>query len=258
MQYPKISVVIPSYNKTKYISGTLESIVRQKYPDIEVIIQDPGSTDASLEIIKKFTHIYPKIFKLYTEKDRGQLDAINKGFKKAKGEILTYINADDVYEKDALKYVSEAYNNHPKPLWFAGRGRVIDEKGNEIAKLITAYKNLLLHLNSYILLLITNYIMQPSVFLTRSAYIKFGGFTGTRRFVMEYEMWLRLGRKEMPVVIPQTLSSFRLPQGSISRTDFEETLGEDYAIVLRFTRNFLILALHRLHSLGRRLIVKII
>ena len=258
MQYPKISVVIPSYNKAKYISGTLESIVRQKYPDIEVIIQDPGSTDASLEIIKKFTHIYPKIFKLYTEKDRGQLDAINKGLKKATGDILTYINADDIYENNCFKYISETYIKYPKALWFAGRGKVIDDRGSEIAKPITIYKNLLLLLNSYNLLLMVNYIMQPSVFLTRSAYIKFGGFTGTRRFVMEYEMWLRLGRKEMPVVIPQTLSSFRLPQGSISRTDFEETLGEDYAIVLRFTRNFLILALHRLHSLGRRLIVKII
>ncbi|KKQ86180.1 MAG: Glycosyl transferase family 2 [Candidatus Woesebacteria bacterium GW2011_GWB1_38_8] len=258
MQYPKISVVIPSYNKAKYISGTLESIVRQKYPDIEVIIQDPGSTDASLEIIKKFTHIYPKIFKLYTEKDRGQLDAINKGLKKAGGELLTYINADDIYEEGALMYIAEAYISNPKALWFAGRGKVIDDRGSEIAKPITIYKNLLLLLNSYNLLLMVNYLMQPSVFLTRNAYIKFGEFTGTRRFVMEYEMWLRLGRKEMPVVIPQTLSSFRLPQGSISRTDFEGTLGEDYAIVLRFTRNLLILALHRLHSLGRRLIVKII
>ena len=86
---PKISIVIPSFNKVDYIGSTLESIVSQDYSNLEVIIHDPGSTDGSLKVINSFVKKYPKIFKLYNEKDKGQLDAINKGLRKASGDILT-------------------------------------------------------------------------------------------------------------------------------------------------------------------------
>ena len=112
---PKISIVIPSFNKARVIGQTLESIVGQGYPDYEVIIQDGGSTDGTLDIIKKFAKKCPREIKWESGKDKGQLDAINKGLSKASGEILTYINADDVYEPGALDTVAKAYERVPMP-----------------------------------------------------------------------------------------------------------------------------------------------
>ena len=254
--FPKISIVIPSYNKADYIDKTLKSIAEQNYPNLEVIIQDPGSTDGSLKIIEGFVKNHPKIFKLYKEKDKGQLDAINKGLIKATGDILTYINADDIYEPGAFKAVAEFFSKNPKTLWLAGQGRVINKDDLEIAKAITGYKNILLKFNSYHLLLTTNYLIQPSVFLSRTAWKKYAPFRGDTKFIMEYEMWLRIGKDKMPSVLSKTLSSFRIPEKSFSRDEFEKTLSEDMRIVKNHTKNPFILFLHKIHNLGRTLVIK--
>src|SRR3990167_10909805 len=106
MKPPKISVIIPSLNKAKFISQTLKSIFDQGCSGLEVIIQDGESSDGTLEIIKKFAGRYP--VKWESKEDKGQLDAINKGLSKATGEILTYINADDFYEEGVFKAVAHA------------------------------------------------------------------------------------------------------------------------------------------------------
>lgn len=255
---PKISIVIPSFNKGKFIKNTLQSIVDQNYSLLEVIIQDPGSSDGSLDIINEYVEKYPGIFKLFEEKDKGQLDAINKGLKKTTGDILSYINADDIYEPGALITIGEDFAQNPDILWLAGKGKVVDESGIDISKCITAYKDLLLNLNRYPLLLMVNYLMQPSVFLSKSAWKKYGPFRGDNKFIMEYEMWLRIAKVQMPVVLNVTLSSFRIPQKSFSRNEFEKTLSEDMKIVKKQTKNPLILILHYLNNLGRKLVVRTI
>lgn len=252
---PKISIIIPSYNKRKYIGKTLASIVSQNYPNLEIIIQDPGSTDGSLKVIKRFVKNYPKIFRLFKEKDNGQLDAINKGLNKVKGDILAYINADDVYEPGAFEAVGKYFSKYPKTLWLAGMGRVINEAGVEIAKFVTTYKNLLLLTNIYPLLLITNYLIQPSIFLSKSAWRKYGPFRGDTKFIMEYEMWLRIAKDKMPDIIRKYLSSFRIPEKSISRDEFDKTLSTDLDIVKKHTSSKFILFLHELHNQGRKLVI---
>lgn len=248
---PKISIVIPSYNKARFIEKTLDSIVNQDYKHIEVIIQDGGSLDGTLGIIKKFARKYPEIFRYESKKDKGQLDAINRGLSKATGEILTFINADDIYETGALNSVASAYEENPDGLWFAGKGKVIDSNGREITKAVTCYKNLLLSFNLYFLLLILNYLMQPSVFFTKQAYKKYGPFTGTGNFVMEYNLWLTLGEVSMPVIIDKCLSHFRLSGEGISSTLFKDTLREDFRTIKKYTGNPLILVLHKLNNWGR-------
>jgi len=247
---PKISIVIPSFNKKEFITETLDSVFSQNYPNLEVIIQDGGSTDGTVNIIKSFASMHSEI-RWESKKDDGQVDAINKGFKKAAGEILVYINADDVYKKGALLTVGKYFSKNPDTLWLAGRGDVIDESGREISRLVTNYKNFLLSINHYSLLLVVNYLMQPSIFLSRRAYEKYGPFTGNKVGVMEYELWLRLGRVEMPVVLNSCLSSFRLAGGTISSTEFKKTLLLDEKIAEKYTENPLILLMHRLHNLGR-------
>ncbi len=251
VSFPKISIVIPSFNKVDFIEETLKSIVDQDYLNLEVIIQDGGSTDGTLEILKKYAKKYPKIFKLESKKDNGQLDAINKGFSKASGEIVSFINADDVYEKGALKKIAKIYLKNRNALWFAGKGRVIDKNGKEIAKVASWYKNLLLFLNHKSLILILNYLIQPSVFMTRQAYKKYGPFTGTKTAVMEYDLWLKLFCIQKPVIVPHFLSSFRLYPGSISTAKVREMMEEDEKIVKKYTSNPFILFLHKLHNWAR-------
>lgn len=255
---PLISIVIPSYNKVKFIKKTLDSIFDQKYLNFEVIIQDGGSTDGTLKIIKHYIQKYPNKIILESKKDNGQLDAINKGMKKAKGEIVAFINADDVYEKDALFTVSEYYKENPKALWFAGRGIVIDEKDNEIAKLASFYKSFLLRINAYGLLLITNYLMQPSVFITKKAYINYGPFIGTKDFVLEYDLWLKLSKIQMPVVINKILSSFRIEANTKTMNVGKKLLAKDYKLVKKYTQDKFILYLHLFHNKLRLLVSKFI
>lgn len=248
---PKISIVIPSYNKVKYIQETLDSIASQNYPNLEVIIQDGGSTDGTVEIIRQFAKKYPKTIKWISKKDKGQVDAINKGLKKAIGDVLTFINADDVYEKGALKKVGKYFAEYPNTPWLAGKGRTINGEGEEISILITFYKNLLLKINIYLFLLTVNYFMQPSVFLSRNAYQKYGPFTGAGEYVMEYDMWLRIGKEEMPAILDTHLSSFRITKETTSAVLFEKILTEDYQVASKYTKNLFILFLHKVHNLGR-------
>ncbi len=258
MKRPLITIIIPSYNTGEYLEETLKSIFSQNYKNYEVIVQDGGSTDNTVDILKKYQKKYPDKLNWVSKKDKGQMDAINKGMKKAKGEIVAYINADDVYEKGAFQVVVNAYKNNPDSGWFVGQGKVINKTGSEIAKYATWYKNLFLKFSTYSLLLTTNYIIQPSVFLTKKAYKKFGPFTGTKSFVMEYDLWLKMGKEHMPVVINDFLSSFRMSGDNISATAFDKTLSEDEKIVTKYTNNPMILFLHKLHNEFRKVIVKII
>lgn len=251
---PKISVIIPSYNKVKFIGRTLDSIFDQDYPNLEVVIQDGESTDGTLEIIKKYNTKYSKLIRLESKHDGGQLNAVKDGLTKATGELLTFINADDQYASDAFKTVVNEFVEHRNSLWFVGKGIVVNENNAEIAKPVMWYKSFLLTLNSYTLLLTTNYLMQPSVFFTREAYQKYGPFIGTRDFIMEYDLWLKLGRVSMPRVINKTLSKFRIEASTKTKTLSLDLLKEDEKVIRQYTKNLFILLLHKLNNLGRILV----
>lgn len=251
MKSPLISIVIPSYNKVKYIEKTLQSIVSQKNANFEVIIQDGGSTDGTLNVIKKYAKKYPSLICYESKKDGGQLDAINNGLLKAKGDIVTFINADDVYEPGAFESVAGRFVENPNALWFAGKGVVIGENDNEIAKLATVYKIILLNFSLYNLLLIVNYLVQPSVFITKNVIKKYGLFTGTKFAVMEYDMWLKIGRDQMPVVINKVLAKFRLGKDTKTLTVTNNILEVDEKIFRKYTENKIVICLHKVHNLAR-------
>lgn len=255
---PKISVVVPVFNKASYIEATLYSVIDQKYPNLEIIVQDGMSTDNSVEIVKKIAKKYPQTIKWQSKKDKGQVDAINTGLKKASGDILTYINADDLYKKGTLNLVAQKFILYPNALWIVGQGDIIDDKGSIVQNYVTSYKNLLLKINKYSSLLCTNYLTQPAVFLNKDAYLKYGPFVGTKRYVMEYELWLKLGKISMPEIILSPLASFRLTMDNISSTYFKELLNIDLNITRKFTDNWIILQLHYLHNLARMVLISIL
>lgn len=256
MKSPKISIVIPSYNKVKYIGQTLKSIFDQDYKNFEVIIQDGGSTDGSLEIIEKYVKKYPEKIKFESKKDKGQLDAINRGLKKASGDILGFINADDLYLKRTFELLAKHFIRYNEALWFAGKGVVINENGKDIARFTSWYKNMFLYINLNFGLLVLNYLMQPSIFFTKKTYQKYGPFIGTSDFVMEYDMWLKIGKNKMPVVINNVLSKFRLEKDTKTYTNSKALLIEDEKIVKKYTKNKLIISLHVLNNYFRNLVLK--
>jgi glycosyltransferase involved in cell wall biosynthesis len=255
---PRISVVIPSFNKVKYIGETLNSIVFQKYPNLEIIIEDGGSSDGTVKVIADFAKKYPDVIKWESKKDKGQLDAINRGLRKSTGDILVYINADDIYKPGGFKKVANKYIQNPKSMWFLGTADVINSNGEKMARLATLYKKLLTYMNNYQLLLFVNYLMQPATFLTRKAYLKYGPFTGTRNFITEYDLWLKIGRVQMPEVIPNELASFRISQGSITTNQSEDLLNRDMDIVKKYTKNQFILDIHKLHNAFRILFINLL
>jgi len=259
MKTPVISIIIPSYNKAAYISKTLDSILRQSFSSYEIIVQDGGSSDGTYEIVKEYAQKNPGIFKIESKRDNGQTNAINLGIAKARGKIISYINADDVYIRGAFSEVYKKFQNNPNAIWFAGQGKVINKKGKEIAKPTTWYKNFLLFLNSIFCLLITNYLTQPSVFLTKKAWEKYGPFTGLPNgIVMEYNLWLKLSKISMPKIINKTLSAFRITEGNISSIAYMNTLKEDERIVKKYTKNKFILLSHKFHNLLRVATIKVI
>jgi glycosyltransferase involved in cell wall biosynthesis len=126
MNYPKISIVTPSFNQGKYLEETICSVLEQKYPNLEYILVDGGSTDNSVEIIKKYE---PHLSWWCSEKDNGHGHALNKGFKRCTGDIMAWINSDDKYFPWTLHTIAEIFMQHEDVHWIVGKNAWFDEKG---------------------------------------------------------------------------------------------------------------------------------
>ena len=125
-QYLKISIVTVCYNMAQYIETTIKSVLLQEYPNLEYIIIDGGSTDGTQQIIEKYRE---KLAYYISEPDKGMYDAINKGFSKATGDIIAWINADDIYMPWTLQTVNEAFTNYPETKWLGGKYAFLNENG---------------------------------------------------------------------------------------------------------------------------------
>lgn len=244
---PRISIVMPSLNTVNYIERAIRSVVNQKYPELELIIKDGGSVDGTLEIIKFYAIKYPKIIKWTSKKDKGQADAINKGMKDSSGDIIGYLNSDDVYKEGALKIVADYFKRHPEKMWAYGKCDIINGDDKKIRTWITSYKNFWLRNYSYTTLLILNYISQMGVFWRREAWRNVGNLDIKQHYVMDYDYWLKLGRKYNAGVINKYLGSFRIVPATKSSTGFVSQFQDEFQVSKKYTDNVLILNLHSLH-----------
>ena len=246
MNLPKISVVTPSYNQGKYIKATIDSVLTQNYPYLEYIVVDGGSTDDTLDILKS----YGDKLKWVSEKDKGQTDAINKGLRMASGEVLAYLNSDDIYLPGALSRVGEYYAQ-TKADWITGDCLVIDEKGDKSRNnwIISGYKRFLMALYSRTTLMIADSMLpQPSTFWSRKAYEKVGEFNDEYHYVMDYDYWLRMRLYYHPHDLKLPLSGFRHQQASKSQTGRRSLMDEGMTALKENGASSLQLFLHKLHS----------
>jgi glycosyltransferase involved in cell wall biosynthesis len=179
--YPKISVITPSYNQGIYIEETIQSVLNQNYPNLEYIIIDGGSNDSTVEVIKKYES---KIDFWVSEKDKGQADAINRGFAKATGDILCWLNSDDYFFPETLKYVASQLNIEKKEILFGEVDHIFEpDKAVKHSNVKNKFDNYNLELYDY--------IIQPGSFWTKKVWESTGVVDENLHFVFDWEWFLR-------------------------------------------------------------------
>ncbi len=230
-KYLKISIITPSYNQDGFIRQTINSVLRQGYPNLEYLVIDGGSIDSTVEVLKS----YGTAIRWVSEKDRGQSDAINKGLKMATGDILAYLNSDDVYLDQSLFAVNDFFQKHQNIKWAYGRCRIINENNQEIRKLITVYKNFWMREYSYNKLLSINFINQPATFWRREITKELGFFNENEHLVMDYEYWLRIGKKYQAGFIDECLAGFRMHTQSKSSQNFVKQFHDELRIAKKYS-----------------------
>jgi len=183
---PKLSIVTPSFNQAHFIEETLQSVSRQQYPSLEHIVVDGASTDGTAEILKRYSSMPGWAhLRWISEPDHGQSDAINKGFRMATGDIIGWLNSDDLYEPGSLATVTKAFEENPLVDFIYGDYLIIDETGKTlISKKEIAF-------DWEIMLCGLNYIAQPNVFFRSRVFKKLGYLNDSLHYVMDYEFWLR-------------------------------------------------------------------
>ena len=219
---PSLTIVTPCLNGAETLPLALESVRSQPYDgEVEHVVIDGGSTDGTLEILASAPGV-----RYISEPDRGLSDAVNKGIRMANGEVIGWLNADDVYLPGAFERVGEAFADDPEALWATGGCLIMDEGENEIRRAVTAYKDFFLRHYSYSLHLVQNFVSCPSTFVRRSAFDRVGLLDERFAYSMDYDLWLRLGRLAPPLILDQTVAGFRMAPGSLSMSGFERQFVE--------------------------------
>ncbi len=244
-KWPRISIVTPSLNQGDFIEVTIQSVLSQMYPNLEYIIIDGGSTDSTLSILNN----YSGQVKWISEKDSGQTDAINKGLRLVTGEILAYLNADDILLPGSLSDVANIFKEHPEIQWLTGRCKIIDDSGKDVRRAIYLYKNFLLYSSSYRLLLLTNYISQPATFWRSELLSLCGLFDSDLNYVMDYDYWLRIWKVASPYIHHQDIAGFRIQHNSktTSGGHLQEYIIEEGLVVERHSPSKIWYQFHNLH-----------
>jgi glycosyltransferase involved in cell wall biosynthesis len=202
-QYPTISIVTPCYNSGEYLEQTILSVLEQNYPKLEYIIIDGGSTDNSIEIIKKYQN---KLAYWISEKDEGMYYALQKGFEKSTGEIMAWINADDLYHKKSFLAVAELFSKYSNINWLVGASTHWDEYGRGVnvdrSRKFTRYDFLM---GDY------EWIQQESCFFRRALWEKAGSYINTElHYAGDFELWLRFFRFEKLYVTNALIGGHRI------------------------------------------------
>lgn len=218
---PLVSVVTPSFNQAAYLEQTLRSVLEQDYADIEYIVIDGGSTDESVEIIKKYAS---RLSYWVSEKDSGQAEAINKGMQRAHGEVVAWLNSDDYYLPGAVSAAVKAFEQNREALLVYGNMLAVDADGQVINHL--TYRPLTLQD-----LLCFEIIGQPAVFMRRAAFEQTGGLDPSYHFLLDHHLWIRIAAQGRLLYVPQTWAAARYHAAAKNRASAAEFGGEAFRIL---------------------------
>jgi GT2 family glycosyltransferase len=194
-----VSIVTPSYNQAAYLEQTIRSVLDQDHPEFEYLIVDGGSTDGSVEIIKGYS---PQLAWWASEKDSGQAEAINKGMRRARGEIVAWLNSDDMYLPGAVAAAVHTFDEHPQAVMVYGDMRAVD--GENRTMNLLRYRQLSLED-----LLCFQIIGQPAVFMRKPAFEAAGGLNPSFHFMLDHQLWIKLARQGEIVHVGQLWAAAR-------------------------------------------------
>lgn len=213
---PLVTIVTPSYNQGEFIKATIESVLSQDYPNIEYIVMDGGSTDNTVEILKS----YGEKIQWVSEKDAGQADAVNKGIRRAKGQIIGWLNSDDTYLEGAVSKMVKYFVEHPETDMVYGEGYYTDKNGNITERYLTEKYN-------YERLAEMCIVCQPTAFFTKEIVERVGMLDVEHQLSMDYELWLRMAKNGKIAYVPDYIATSRMYEEnktlSRRREVFEET-----------------------------------
>jgi glycosyltransferase involved in cell wall biosynthesis len=239
---PKITVVTPSLNQGAFVERTVRSVLEQEGDfDLEYLVYDGGSTDETLDILRR----YDGRLRLVAEPDTGQSNAVNKGLRAATGDIVGWVNSDDLLYPGALARVAAAFSARPDLTWLHGRCEIVDENDRPIRRWVSAYKDLRCRSYTRRRLLVENFVSQMTVFWRRGAMDRIGLLDEALRYSFDYEYWLRLSALGDPVYLPERIAAFRWYRSSKSGSSFEKQFREDEQAFLRHAPSGLLLRAHK-------------
>jgi GT2 family glycosyltransferase len=198
---PFVAVVTPSFNQARFLRQAIESVLGQGYPAIEYLVVDGGSTDGSVDILQS----YGDRLRWISEPDRGQSDAIAKGFARTRGEILAWLNSDDELAPGAVESAVEAFGRHPEVGLIYGNGDLLDENGH-----VTGPFPWIESFDLWRLIYFSDYILQPATFFRRSAYDAARGLDTSLHWAMDWDLWIRLAAVSDVAYLPETLGLSRV------------------------------------------------
>ena len=198
---PLVSIVTPSFNQSEFLESTIQSVLEQDYPRIEYILMDGGSTDGSLDIIQRYAD---RLAFWVSEPDLGQTDAINKGFARAGGDILAWLNSDDLYDPWAVSEAVQFLSSHPEVGMVYGAAYYIDELGSVIARYParqTDYKRLRRGIAT---------IPQQASFFRAILWDQVGPLDPSFYYAMDYDLWVRISGRAPIAFVDKPWAKFRL------------------------------------------------
>lgn len=224
---PSISLVTPSLNQGRFIRATIESVLSQGYPDLDYRVQDGGSTDGTLTVLRT----YDGRVSFVSEKDAGQADAINKGLARAAGEVLGYLNSDDVLRSGALAAVGKAFASDPDLMFVWGRASYL----NEVGAPVSPY---LVRPDAIERLADACFIAQPAAFFRRKVWEEVGPFDASLHHTMDYDYWLRIAARypaSRMRFLDHELAGCRMHADAKTVAGWTRALDEIFALVKKRT-----------------------
>lgn len=214
---PLVSIVTPSYNQAAFLEQTILSVLKQDYPNLEYIIIDGGSTDGSVDIIRKYEK---QLAYWVSEPDRGQADAINKAWRLSHGDIIAYLNSDDTYEPGAINAAAETLLKNPEVYLVYGDLNIIDEEGNVLRQFHAPDFDLRTFIGD------NCYIRQPTTFFRRAALEEGEMLDISLRYAFDYKLFIHICSRFRVRRMPRIMANFRLHSASKTMSG-NNTRGED-------------------------------